>query len=72
MKTPALARVTLTLEIPISSTWGDKCEVGQVRQQATEEALGKIARFAEKNQFRAKVIGTPKVTMIFVDPEGAS
>ena len=46
MKTQASARVTLTSEIPVGSTWGDKCEVEQVRQQAIEEAPGKIARFA--------------------------
>ena len=72
------ARVRVTLEIDVPGTWGDDCTTGQVVKQATDSALGTIARGVTiggrpgsdtdpKTRGWAVVIGTPEVTAIIAE-----
>lgn len=61
IKAIATARVTLTIEIDINSTWGETSHISQVFDQATTEAKNAV-----QNTFknRCKIIGEPKVEAI--------
>jgi hypothetical protein len=61
MGATATARVTLTVEIDIGSTWGDDCKLSQVYDQAKEQAVTAV-----KNVFQSRVtiIGVPTVNAI--------
>lgn len=60
----ARARVTVTIEIPITSNWGGTCEVNQVHGQAIDDAMGKLREIISSG---GRIIGEPVVTMILVD-----
>lgn len=66
------ARVTVHLEIKVSSTWGPDCSLEQVHKQAADEAIGLIrnakdnAAMASKLAKSVRLMGEPLVTAIIV------
>ncbi len=56
------ARVTLTVEMNIRSSWGEQCTVAQVRDQAEREAREMLRSELKPTEFR--IIGEPVVTAI--------
>ena len=56
------ARVQVTIDITVPSTWGDDTTVAQVRNQASEDALGMLRHVEAK--YDIKVIGKPTVTAV--------
>lgn len=60
---PAKARVTVTLDIDASSTWGDDCTVGQIKKQALDDANMKLTK-ALGSQTDIKIIGKFKCVSI--------
>lgn len=67
LNTVATARVTLTVEIDVGSTWDDCCPMTQVYAQAENEARCGIERGLEKFGRRARIIGEPKVLAIITE-----
>jgi hypothetical protein len=66
-KPSGCARVLLTIEVPVNSSWGDDCTVGQIYKQAADEALGYIRNLESHGRpARLTVIGEPRVTAVFV------
>lgn len=64
----AHATVQLTVEISGLGNWGAGCTVDQVHRQATEAAVGKLARaMGQTRDFR--LIGNPIVRVITVDQD---
>jgi len=63
MGTTARAKVTLTVEIDILSTWGDDCSLSQVYDQASKQAANAV-----KNLFKSHVliVGEPQVEAVVV------
>ena len=61
----ASARVTVTVEIMATSTWGEDCPLSQIRKQAAEEIVARIKRGAPD----VKVIGNPQVVAVLVERE---
>jgi hypothetical protein len=59
----ATARVTLTVEVDVRSSWGGDCTVDQVNRQAAEEAVNYVEQAAAKDR-RIRVIGRPVVTVV--------
>lgn len=65
----ARARVKLTIEIPVSDTWGQDCAFLQVQQQALSAALGRIQHGGMRDGVDYTVIGKPEVTAILLKEE---
>lgn len=65
----ARARVTVTLEIEVTDSWGTDCTVQQVHQQATESALGVIRRVKDRGYVDYRIIGEPTVLTVIVEQE---
>jgi hypothetical protein len=64
---PATARVTLTVEVDIKSTWGDDCKLDQIYKQAAEEAVSSLTQHIYRaGGFggRIKVVGEPNVMCV--------
>lgn len=61
MGTYAKAKVTLTVEIDVGSTWGCDCQLSQLYKQAEDEARNIV-----KNNIGrvAVIIGTPTIEAI--------
>lgn len=61
-----VARVRLTIDIPVRSSWGADCTMAQIYKQAEQDAQDMLRQFFEKNNLigRACVIGEPKVTAV--------
>lgn len=57
-KTQATARVRVTVEVDTSS-WGDKCTVEQIMNQASSEAVTKVKGMVHKGGGR--IVGDPEV-----------
>lgn len=55
------ARVRLTIEIDVGSTWGEECQLKQINSQAAEEALKSLNGMRNLN-----VIGKPVVETIII------
>jgi hypothetical protein len=71
-KKTASARVTVTVEIDVGSSWGDDCSVGQVHDSASREALGKLRHLIETDGHalrQMRIIGAPKVVAIIATRE---
>ena len=69
---PATARVTLTVEVDIKSTWGDDCKLDQIYKQAAEEAVNNLQRHIYRSKAPDIVIvGQPKVTTILTTKDRA-
>lgn len=62
----ATARVQVTLEVTVGSTWDDDCQVGQIYKQATVEALAALDKVLPG---RIRIVGTPLVTAVAVEAE---
>ena len=61
------ARVRITLDIPLSASWGDDCTLAQVKKQAKEDIQQLLRQNIGGGQIFPKgttVIGTPKVEAI--------
>lgn len=56
------ARVQATIDILVPSTWSDTTTVEQVREQATEDALGMLRQVEQR--YELKLIGQPTVTAV--------
>jgi hypothetical protein len=66
----ASARVSLTVEVTTSDCWGATCTIDQVRKQATEGAISRLARQLQ-GIAGLRIVGDPKVTTVIVtDAEG--
>jgi hypothetical protein len=66
----AHARVTLTVEIAVHSSWGEKCDLAQVYQQAEREAREHLDRYFNSNAGRdckCTIVGRPKIDAIIVE-----
>ena len=64
---PATARVTLTVEVDIKSTWGDDCKLDQIYKQAAEEAVNSLTQHIYRSGGfggRIKVVGEPNVMCV--------
>ena len=64
----ATARVTVTLEIVVPSSWGKDCPVSQVYRQAAESAVSTIYHAIRASNIKATVVGKPEVTTV-IAPE---
>ena len=69
-KYSATARVTLTLEVSVGSSWGEDCTVKQVHDQAAEEALGFVGKLVADHKDRIRFIGEPAVMAVFATRKG--
>lgn len=58
------AKVTLTIEIPVGSSWDHRCKIEQVQRQATDAALNKLRGAMRGTDY--KLIGQPTVEAIIV------
>lgn len=67
----ARARVRLTVDVAIESTWGDECGLGQVFSQAADEAVGLIRQIDGERRYagRLTVIGEPIVEAVILPKE---
>lgn len=72
------ARVQVTVDIPVGSTWGPTVNADQVREQATVDALNALRRGLcinglvvgnDQPHTTAGIVGAPKVTMILLEDE---
>ena len=60
----APAKVTVTIEVPVGGSWGEKCDLAQVYDQAIEEALGWVERHIYRDGGR--IVGKPSVIAVLV------
>lgn len=60
----AYAKVTVEVEVPISSSWGNDCTMGQIYKQAADEARNRMNKICTQNGLR--VVGDFKVTAVAV------
>lgn len=56
------ARVQVSIDITVPSTWDDSTTVAQVRDQAIEDALGMLRHVEAK--YELTVVGKPTVTAV--------
>jgi hypothetical protein len=63
MSTIARAKVTLTVEIEVGSTWGDDCSLSQVYDQAARETIQAVKNIFQR---RVTIIGEPTVDAVMV------
>lgn len=56
------AEVTLTIKVPVRDSWGDDCTIGQLRSQASDCAVRRIASLI--NQTDMKITGVVKVNAV--------
>lgn len=61
------AKVSVTLEINAKSCWSDETSVAQVKKQAVDDAIQELNRLANDANYRIKLIGDPKVTVVTFD-----
>jgi hypothetical protein len=63
MKTKAT--VTLAVQVTDLGPWDDDCTAGQIRDQAAQEAIGRVSRALQQQHTKCTVIsGSAKVTMV--------
>ncbi len=65
-KVSASARVTLTVEVDVGSTWGEACQLKQIHKQASEEAVGALMRHIHSGARGMRIVGKPNVTAVLV------
>jgi hypothetical protein len=64
-KQSAQARVRLTVEVDVRSSWGDDCSVKQVYDQAATEAANHLEHvLSQHSERRIKIIGQVEVDAI--------
>lgn len=59
------AKVTVTLEIPATSNWGNNCQLDQVFKQAKDDVLGRLRH--DLGQRGYTIIGEPKVAAVIAE-----
>jgi hypothetical protein len=64
----AIAKVTMTVEVPLDQPWGDDCTIGQVLKQAKDSARQKVAKALQGTKIR--MMGDCKVSAYLNDMEG--
>lgn len=69
MRVKATARVRLTIEVPLTDTWGGDCPLEQVEKQAKDAALGMIRNSQFHELKMATILGEPQVTAILTQKE---
>ena len=69
MRIKATARVRLTIDIPLTDTWGSDCAIDQIQKQAKEGALGMIRNSQFHELKLATIIGEPVVTAVLVEEQ---
>jgi len=67
-KMKATAKVKLTLEIPIGSSWGKDCTVDQVMKQAKNEAADIVHRVIYRSGLHVKILST-EVKAVFANEQ---
>jgi hypothetical protein len=80
--TKARARVQLTVEFDVGSTWGADCTTDQVFKQARDEAIDDVRAglvidgltinlpgAVGGGKTSARIVGEPKVTMVLLEEE---
>ena len=61
------ASVSIDLVMEATSTWADQITMAQIRDQASEEIIGRLRRVIEAGHLgKASFKGDPKVTAILV------
>ena len=60
----AKAKITVTVEVFLSDTWGDECTIAQINKQASDSAIGLLRR--AYNGKDVQITGTPVVTVVLV------
>lgn len=68
-RTTTSAKVTVTLELSNLGSWGPNCTTGQVHDQASEAALGRLNRLFKEHLDSTKIVGHIKVEAISTDLE---
>ena len=64
----ASAVVTLTIEVSVSSGWGEDCKLDQVYRQALVEACQRLHNAIDKGGFHGiKIIGEPSIRAIIAE-----
>lgn len=63
----AIAKVTLTVEVATQSTWHLNCSVEEIRKATTEEAVNILTKCIHSGAIKARVTGTPSVSVITID-----
>ena len=58
-------RVQMTVEVYLSDVWADGCTIGQMKEQAKTEGLGKVNKML--NESNANVIGKQTVSVYVTD-----
>lgn len=59
------ARVTVTIDMAVGDNWGPDCLLAQVRDEATEAALGKLRQVLGVRDYQ--IVGTPIVKAIMTE-----
>ena len=65
-KYSAYATAKLTLEVDVSSSWGEKCDLKQVYDQAARDAVNRLQTMMQnsKTGYGIRIRGEPEVTAI--------
>lgn len=65
-KLSTMARVTLTVELALTSGWGPDCTMEQIHRQASDEAIGRLRNLRTANGGfpNIKIIGEPTIDMV--------
>ncbi len=64
----ASARIQVTLDVPVKSSWGDGTDIAQIRKQAIEDGLNRLQDLLnERASGFIRVVGEPKVTIVLVE-----
>lgn len=65
----AVARVQITIEIPLNQPWGADCPISQVWKQARDQAIGILERLRGRDGQGYSIIGEPTVKAIVVEEQ---
>jgi hypothetical protein len=64
------AKVTVTVEVTVGSSWGEKCDLAQVYCQAEREALDTLTSLLSRSErCSIKVVGKPRIDAIIASKE---
>lgn len=63
----ASAHIQLVLDVPIDGTWSDGTDIADIRQEAIAAALRRLSEIVSTNDYRPRIVGEPKVTIVLVE-----
>ena len=63
------AKVWVSLELSVDSSWGDKTTIAQVKQQAIDDAKGMLHRSFGAGNKKIKILNRPECVRIICDTE---